>query len=197
MNTELEGDRRRPTRRGTKVHFKPDPEIFETVDFNCDTLSQRLRELAFLNKGIRIEFADERTGKKHDFQYEGGIVSFVKYLNENKTVLHPAPIYHAREKDRVIVEIAIQYNDGYAENVFSFVNNINTIEGGTHLIGFRAGAHPHAQQLRRARRDAEGAEGRHARRRRRARGADRGHQREDPRARSSKGRPRPSSGTAR
>ena len=123
---------------GTKVHWKPDPAIFETIDYNWDTLSQRLRELAFLNKGIRIEFRDERTGKKHDFQYEGGIASFVKYLNENKTVLHPAPIYHAREKDRVIVETAIQYNDGYVENVFSFVNNINTIEGGTHLIGFRA-----------------------------------------------------------
>ena len=122
---------------GTIVRWKPDSTIFETVDYNFDTLSQRLRELAFLNKGIRVQFLDERTGKKHDFQYEGGIASFVKYLNENKTVLHPAPIYHARERDRVIVEMAIQYNDGYVENVFSFVNNINTIEGGTHLIGFR------------------------------------------------------------
>jgi len=123
---------------GTIVHWKPDPTIFETVDYNFDTLSQRLRELEYLNKENRIQFLDERTGKKHDFQYEGGIASFVKYLNENKTVLHPAPIYHARERDRVIVEMAIQYNDGYVENVFSFVNNINTIEGGTHLIGFRA-----------------------------------------------------------
>ena len=123
---------------GTTVTWKPDPTIFETTDYNFDTLSQRLRELAFLNKGIRIQFTDERTGKKHDFQYEGGIASFVKYLNENKTVLHPEPIYHTRERDRMAVEIAIQYNDAYIENVFSFVNNINTIEGGTHLIGFRA-----------------------------------------------------------
>jgi len=125
-------------RTGTTVHWKPDTTVFETVDYNFDTLSQRLRELAFLNKGIRIQFLDERTGKKHDFQYEGGIVSFVKYLNENKTVLHPTPISHARERDKVIVEFALQYNDGYVENVFSFVNNINTVEGGTHLIGFRA-----------------------------------------------------------
>jgi len=123
---------------GTTVTWQPDPTIFETTDYNFDTLSQRLRELAFLNKGIRIQFTDERTGKKHDFQYEGGIASFVKYLNQNKTVLHPEPIYHQRERDRISVEIAIQYNDGYVENVFSFVNNINTIEGGTHLIGFRA-----------------------------------------------------------
>jgi len=123
---------------GTTVTWRPDANIFETLDYNFDTLSQRLRELAFLNKGIRIQFTDERTGKKHDFQYEGGIASFVKYLNTNKTVLHPEPIYHQRERDRMAVEIAIQYNDGYVENVFSFVNNINTVEGGTHLIGFRA-----------------------------------------------------------
>jgi len=125
-------------RTGTIVHWKPDPTVFETLDYKFDTLSQRLRELAFLNKGIRIQFLDERTGKKHDFQYEGGIVSFVKYLNENKTVLHPTPIYHTRERERVIVEFAVQYNDLYVENVFSFVNNINTVEGGTHLVGFRA-----------------------------------------------------------
>jgi DNA gyrase subunit B len=123
---------------GTTVTWKPDPAIFETVDYSFDTLSQRLRELAFLNKGIRITFLDERTGKKHDFQYEGGISHFVKYLNENKTVLHPSPIYHIRERDKVTVEFAVQYNDAYVENVFSFVNNINTVEGGTHLIGFRA-----------------------------------------------------------
>ena len=123
---------------GTTVHWQPDPGIFETTDYNFDTLSQRLRELAFLNKGIRIQFTDERSGRKHEFQYEGGIVSFVKYLNENKTVLHPAPIFVSKERDRVTVDAAIQYNDGYVENVFSFVNNINTIEGGTHLIGFRA-----------------------------------------------------------
>ena len=102
------------------------------------TRSPSACELAFLNKGIRIQFEDERSGKKHEFQYEGGIASFVKYLNQNKTVLHPEPIYHQRERDRMVVETAIQYNDGYVENVFSFVNNINTVEGGTHLIGFRA-----------------------------------------------------------
>jgi DNA gyrase subunit B len=123
---------------GTTVHWKPDPGIFETTDYNFDTLSQRLRELAFLNKGIQILFQDERTGRKHDFQYEGGIVSFVKYLNENKTVLHPTPISYSKDKDRISVEFALQYNDAYVENVFSFVNNINTIEGGTHLVGFRA-----------------------------------------------------------
>jgi DNA gyrase subunit B len=123
---------------GTTVHWMPDHAIFETLDYNFDTLSQRLRELAFLNKGVRIQFADERTGRKHDFRYEGGIVSFVKYLNENKTALHPTPVYVSRERDRVLVETALQYNDGYVESVFSFVNNINTIEGGTHLIGFRA-----------------------------------------------------------
>jgi len=123
---------------GTTVHWKPDPQIFETTDYNFDTLSQRLRELAFLNKGITILFQDERTGKKHNFQYEGGIVSFVKYLNENKTALHSEPIYHTRERDKISVEFAVQYNDGYVETMFSFVNNINTVEGGTHLIGFRA-----------------------------------------------------------
>jgi DNA gyrase subunit B len=123
---------------GTTVRWMPDHGIFETLDYNFDTLSQRLRELAFLNKGVRIQFADERTGRKHDFRYEGGIVSFVKYLNENKTALHPTPVYVSRERDRVLVETALQYNDGYVESVFSFVNNINTIEGGTHLIGFRA-----------------------------------------------------------
>jgi DNA gyrase subunit B len=126
------------TETGTITRWMPDSRIFETLDYNFDTLSQRLRELAFLNKGVRIQFTDERTGRKHDFQYEGGIISFVKYLNENKTVLHPAPVSVARERDRVLVEVALQYNDGYVENIFTFVNNINTIEGGTHLIGFRA-----------------------------------------------------------
>jgi len=137
VNTDLKvlGD---TTETGTTVTWKPDPTVFETTDYSFDTLSQRLRELAFLNKGIRITFLDERTGKKHDFQYEGGISSFVKYLNENKTILHPAPIHHTKERDRVNVEFAVQYNDGYVENVYSFVNNINTVEGGTHLIGFRA-----------------------------------------------------------
>jgi DNA gyrase subunit B len=123
---------------GTTVSFKPDSTIFETLDFSFDTLSQRIRELAFLNRGARIEFSDERSGKSHTFKYEGGIASFVKWLNENKNVLHPKPIYFQKLRDEVDVEIGLQYNDSYLENIFSFVNNINTVEGGTHLIGFKA-----------------------------------------------------------
>jgi DNA gyrase subunit B len=121
---------------GTIVSFRPDPEIFETLEFSFDTLAQRLRELAFLNKGIRITLSDERTGKSHLFHYEGGVVSFVQYLNQNKNPLHD-PIYFNKVRDAVVVEMALQYNDSYLENVFCFANNINTIEGGTHLVGFR------------------------------------------------------------
>ncbi|MFH1239465.1 MAG: ATP-binding protein, partial [bacterium] len=124
--------------RGTKITFKPDAEIFETTDFSFDTLSNRLRELAFLNKGTKISIIDEREDKEHTFQYEGGIISFVQYLNKNKNVLQEEPIYFMKEKDSITVEVAIEYNDGYAENIFSFANNINTIEGGTHLIGFKS-----------------------------------------------------------
>jgi DNA gyrase subunit B len=127
----------RSTKTGTKITFKPDSAIFQEVDFSFDTLSNRLRELAFLNKGTRIILKDERTDKQHDFCYEGGIVSFVRRLNENKTTLHPEPIYFRREKEGTEVEIAMQYNDGYTENIFSFANTINTIDGGTHLSGFR------------------------------------------------------------
>ena len=125
-------------RRGTKIRFKPDAEIFETLDFSYDTLSQRLRELSFLNSGVKITVADERTDKKQEFQYKGGIVSFVEYLNKNKTTLHPKPIHLEGEKEGTYIDIALQYNDGYAENLFSFANNINTIDGGTHLIGFKS-----------------------------------------------------------
>jgi DNA gyrase subunit B len=126
-------------KRGTKVTFLPDDTIFETTEFSFDVLSQRLRELAFLNAGVRITITDEREeGKQHDFHYEGGIVSFVEYLNRNKTALHPKPIYVNGEKGGVEIEIAIQYNDSYDEKVFSFANNINTHEGGSHLVGFRA-----------------------------------------------------------
>jgi DNA gyrase subunit B len=126
-------------KRGTKVTFLPDDTIFETTEFSFDVLSQRLRELAFLNAGVRITITDEREeGKQHDFHYEGGIVSFVEYLNRNKTALHPKPIYVSGEKGGVEIEIAIQYNDSYDEKVFSFANNINTHEGGSHLVGFRA-----------------------------------------------------------
>jgi DNA gyrase subunit B len=124
--------------RGTRVTFKPDTTIFETADFSFDILSQRLRELAFLNRGIKITIEDERTQKKHEFFYKGGLLSFVEHLNRAKTAVHAKVVYFEGEKDGVGVEIAMQWNDGYAESVFSFANNINTIEGGTHLIGFRS-----------------------------------------------------------
>jgi len=123
---------------GTKVTFRPDPEVFDSFDFNFDILSQRLRELSFLNKGLTISIIDERSDKRHDFQYKGGIKEFVQYLNQNKTVLNPKPITFESQKEDVIVEMALQYNTSYSENIFTFVNNINTTEGGTHLIGFKA-----------------------------------------------------------
>jgi DNA gyrase subunit B len=123
---------------GTKTYFKPDSLIFEETEYDYDTLAQRLRELAFLNKGIRIVLSDRRTGKIEEFKYEGGIKSFVDYLNRNKETLHPEPIYVEGKKDDYSVEIALQYNDGYTESIFSFANNIDTVEGGTHLIGFKA-----------------------------------------------------------
>ena len=125
-------------RRGTKVTFKADPQIFETVEYSFDTLAQRLRELAFLNGGILITIDDERDGKSHKFQYEGGIVSFVQHLNKNKAVVNDKPIFMKGSKDGIEAEIALQWNDSYSELVFSFANNINTHEGGTHLSGFRS-----------------------------------------------------------
>lgn len=122
---------------GTQINFKPDSEIFEEIEFSYDTLAQRLRELAFLNKGIKINFTDERHDKKETFHYEGGIKSFVSYLNRNKESIFPEPIYIEGRKDDYMVEMALQYNDGYAENLFSFANNIDTVEGGTHLSGFK------------------------------------------------------------
>lgn len=124
---------------GTAVHFKPDKTIFEETEFDYDTLAQRLRELAFLNKGIRISLIDERgeKEKKDEFHYEGGIKSFVSYLNRNKENIHEEPIYVEGNRDDYIVEVALQYNDTYNENIFSFANNIDTIEGGTHLSGFK------------------------------------------------------------
>lgn len=124
--------------RGTKIKFKPDKEIFEDVNFSFDILSQRLRELAFLNKGLRIKIEDERTQKKHIFKFEGGIVSFVEELNKNKEISHPHPIYFQKEREDILVEIALQYNNGYTENIFAYANNVNTHEGGTHLSGFKS-----------------------------------------------------------
>ncbi|HDZ76469.1 MAG TPA: DNA topoisomerase (ATP-hydrolyzing) subunit B [Candidatus Omnitrophica bacterium] len=123
--------------RGTKITFKPDKEIFPKIEFSYDILAQRLRELAFLNKGLIIKLEDKRTDKEAVFHFKGGILSFVEYLNKNKTALHKKVIYFEKEKDGVKLEVAMQYNDGYSENIFSFANNINTIEGGTHLTGFK------------------------------------------------------------
>lgn len=123
---------------GTKITFYPDRSIFKEVKFSFETLSNRFRELAFLNPGTRITIINERDDKEHTFKYEGGITTFVKFLNASKNLLHPTPIYLKKEKDKVMIEIALQYNDGYNEQIFSFVNNINTIEGGTHLTGFRS-----------------------------------------------------------
>lgn len=123
---------------GTTTTFKPDPEIFEDTVFSWDTIVQRLRELAFLNRGLRISCTDERTGQQVVFQYDGGIVSFVHHLNKNKDVLHDEPIYMAAKREDSEIEVAMQYNDGYNESIFSFANNIHTHEGGTHETGFKA-----------------------------------------------------------
>jgi DNA gyrase subunit B len=125
-------------KRGTKVSFLPDDTIFTVTKFSFDTLSNRLRELAFLNAGAHIKIVDERDDKQHTFHYEGGIAEFVRYLNAHKKVLHPNPIAISKQKDDVIAEVAIQYNDSYSEQSYTFVNNINTHEGGTHLAGFRS-----------------------------------------------------------
>lgn len=130
------------SKAGTKVFFKPDKKIFNDIDFNFDTLSTRLRELAFLNKGISIKIKDQRNKediKEHNFRFDGGINSFVKYINRAKTTLHKEPIYFEDKKGEFEAEIAIEYNDKYTENIFAFVNNVNTVEGGTHLIGFKSG----------------------------------------------------------
>ena len=131
-------------KRGTKIHFLPDRSIFAVTEYNYDTLAQRLRELAFLNKGLEITLVDERTtdpktgeAKRSDFKYAGGIAEFIKHLNRGKQVLHDKPIHMEASRDGVELDIALQYNDSYSETVFSFANNINTVDGGTHLSGFR------------------------------------------------------------
>ncbi len=125
-------------KNGTKITFKPDSEIFTETEFSFDTLSGRLRELSFLNAGIKITITDERSEKSHEFVYEGGISSFVEHLNRSKSPLHPKPVYIDGEREGVRTEVAIQYNDSYQETVYAFANNINTHDGGTHLIGFRS-----------------------------------------------------------
>ena len=162
------------TKRGTTIRFKPDPDIFEITTFSFDVLANRLRELAFLNKGLRIQIEDERDEKKVTFHYTGGIRQFVEYINQNKTAVHPKVQYFEGGRGDTQVEVAVQYNDGYQEYVFSFANNINTREGGSHLTGFRAaltrtiGAYAQANGI------PEELQG-HDHRRRRPRGPDGGH----------------------
>src|SRR5438105_3551726 len=133
------------TKTGTKITFKPDATIMDVTEFNFDTLSQRLRELAFLNKGLTITLTDERVepAKSHEFHYSGGIAEFIKHLNRGKTVLHEKPINFEGERElpnggMLTMEVALQYNDSYSENIFCFANNINTVDGGSHLSGFRS-----------------------------------------------------------
>jgi DNA gyrase subunit B len=126
------------TETGTRITFMPDGSIFDTTEFEFDTVAGRLRELAFLNKGVKIIFADERSEREETFHYSGGISQFVQYLNKNKNAIHPKPVYFEKSKNGTQLEVAMQYNDGYAENIYSFVNSIKTIEGGTHLAGFRS-----------------------------------------------------------
>ena len=123
---------------GTRIVFKPDGDIFSEINFSFDVLSNRLRELSFLNKGLKIHIHDERDGRSHDFLYEGGIVSFVKHINKNKKVIHPNPIYITRERGDFTLELSMQYNDTYTDEIFTFVNNVNTKDGGTHLSGYRS-----------------------------------------------------------
>jgi len=125
-------------RTGTKIRFQPDPEIFTEIDFSFDLISKRLRELAFLNKGLKIELEDEKSEKKKEYFYKGGIVSFVEYLNKGRNVIHKKPIHMEAEKDDVSIELAMQYNETYTEQLFSFANNINTREGGFHVVGFKS-----------------------------------------------------------
>jgi DNA gyrase subunit B len=123
---------------GTRTTFYPDPQIFKHRDFDFETICQRLRELAYLNRGLKITAHDKRDGRKEVFQFEGGLVAFVRYLDETRTSIQGKPIYFEQEREGVPVEVALQYNDGYTENIISYVNNINTVEGGTHLVGFKS-----------------------------------------------------------
>ena len=125
-------------KRGTSIRFFPDRSIFNSIEFDFDIISRRMRELAYLTRSLRISINDRRIGKKREYFYEGGIVSFVEDLNRNKEVIHPKPIYIYGKRDSIIIEVAIQYNSSYKETLLTFANNINTKEGGTHLIGFKS-----------------------------------------------------------
>jgi DNA gyrase subunit B len=122
----------------TKTVFRADPEIFEEVDYSFEVISQRLRESAYLNKGVWIRFVDEREDRERSFYFEGGLMSFVRHMNRNRETLTQRPIYVERREGSTTVEVALQYNDTYTENVLAFANNINTVDGGTHVTGFRA-----------------------------------------------------------
>jgi DNA gyrase subunit B len=126
-----------PSERGTTQRWMPDATIFDTLDYNFDTLAQRFREMAYLTKGLRIVFADERSDREMTFYFEGGITSFVRHLNRTRNVVHPRPFYMHRQVGEYIVEVAIQYNDTYGESTHTFANNVNTVDGGTHLTGFK------------------------------------------------------------
>jgi len=126
------------SRRGTRTEFRADPEVFESIDYSFDTITQRLRESAYLNKGLWITLLDERADRERSFYFEGGLVSFVRHLNRHKEVLHARPIAVEKRDGATTIEVALQYNDSFAENVFAFANNINTVDGGTHITGFRA-----------------------------------------------------------
>ena len=165
-------------KRGTKITFKPDTMVFETIDLSFETLSQRLRELAFLNAGVAISIDDERNERSHSFLYEGGIREFVEFLNKNRTPINEKPIVMTGERDGTSVEIALQWNDGYTETTYSFANNINTTEGGTHLSGFRAALTRTINSYAGKNNLAEKADREHFRRRH-SRGHDRGHLGED------------------
>ncbi len=168
----------RTKRRGTKVTFKPDPQIFPEISFSYDTLAQRLRELSFLNAGVRISLEDELSGRKNDFHYEGGIVSFVQYLNRNKTPIHPDPVFLTGGKNGFQLEIALQYNETYNEQIFTFANNINTREGRLAPERLQGRPHPGHQPVHGGERPAQAPEEQPPAGGRRSGGAYRGDQRQ-------------------